>query len=110
MLSEKQTKFTVFDHLIKRKLTKKWSTYFSTIQTFKQQQKELKRAVYMYNNGKPHSSLNKMSPVQYRMTGAVDIENNSPSYFPKSTENHHQQQNFKTKNNNKILSNSVNVI
>lgn len=78
--------------------------------TFEELQKELKRAVYMYNNGKPHSSLNKMSPVQYRMTGSVDIENNSPSYFPKSTENHHQKQNFKTKNNNKRLSNSVNVI
>jgi transposase InsO family protein len=78
--------------------------------TSEQLQKELKRAVYMYNNGKPHSSLNKMSPVQYRMTGSVDIENNSQSYFPKSTENHHQQQNFKTKNNNKILLNSVNVI
>jgi transposase InsO family protein len=78
--------------------------------TFEQLQKELKRAVYMYNNGKPHSSLNKMSPVQYRMTGSVDFENNSPSYFPKSTENQHQQQNFKTKNNYKILSNSVNVI
>lgn len=78
--------------------------------SFEELQKELKRAVYMYNNGKPHSALDKMSPVQYRMAGSVDIENNSPSYFPESTENHHQQRNFKSKNNNKILSNSVNVI
>ena len=35
MLSEKQTKFTVFDHLKKRKLTRKWSTYFSTIHSTK---------------------------------------------------------------------------
>ncbi len=77
--------------------------------SFEGLQKELKRAVYMYNNGKPHSALNKMSPVQFRMTWSVDIENNSPSYFPESTENHHQQENFKS-NNNKILSNSVNVI
>ncbi len=81
--------------------------------TFEVLQKELKRAVYMYNNEKPHRALNKMTPVQYRITSSVDIENNStqaPSYFPKSTENHDQQQNFIIKNNNKLMSNSVNVI
>lgn len=81
--------------------------------TFEELQKELKRAVYMYNNGKPHKALNKLTPVQYRITGSVNIENNSQqalSYFPNSAENHYQNENFKTNNNNKLMSNSVNVI
>ena len=30
----------------------------------------------MYNNGKPHHALNKMSPVQYRNARSVDFGNN----------------------------------
>jgi putative transposase len=56
-------------------------------ETFEELKKELARAVYMYNNEKPHMALNKMTPVQYRNKGSIDIENNSASYCPKSTEN-----------------------
>ena len=82
-------------------------------ETFEQLQKELKRAVHMYNHGKPHKALNKMSPVEYRRALSIDIENNSPlvpSYYPKSTKNHHQNQNNVNQKNNKKMSNSVNVI
>lgn len=67
--------------------------YLYAPETFEQLIKELKRAVYMYNNGKPHKALNKMTPVQFRIQVSIDIENNSPqatSYFPKSTEHQHQ--------------------
>jgi transposase InsO family protein len=60
--------------------------------TFQELQKKLEKAVYMYNNGKPHSALNKMAPVQYRTACSVDIGNNPSQvqgYFPKPTENHH---------------------
>jgi putative transposase len=60
-------------------------------ETFEELKKELERAVYMYNNGKPHKALNKMTPVQFKTAGSIDIENNSSSYFPKSTENQYQQ-------------------
>lgn len=82
-------------------------------ETFEELGKELKRAVYMYNNGKPHHALDKMTPVQYRNTNSVDIENNSSqvqSYFPKSTEQHHQHIDLMSKKRNKLMSNSVNVI
>lgn len=87
--------------------------YCYSPQTFEELEKELKRAVYMYNNGKPHHALNKMTPVQYRKARSIDIENNSPqvtSYFPKSTEKHHQHLNLMSKKINKLMSNSVNVI
>lgn len=66
-------------------------------ETFEALKKELKRAVYMYNNEKPHKALKnksrrKMTPVQYRIAHSIDFENNSTSYLPKSTENHHQHQ------------------
>jgi len=80
-------------------------------ETFYELQKQLKKAVHMYNHGKPHSALNKMTPVQYRTACSVDIENNSSqvqSYFPKSTENHHHH--FDLMNiKKKTKSNSVNV-
>jgi len=82
-------------------------------ETFDELEKELKRAVYMYNNGKPHQALNKMTPVQYRNSCSVDIENNSSpvqSYFPKSTENHHDHHNFEGQKMKKKTSNPVNVI
>jgi len=80
--------------------------------TFEELGKELKRAVYMYNNGKPHKALNKMSPVQYRNSRSVDFENNTSqaqSYFPQSTENHHHLDLMSIKKKKK-MSNSVNVI
>lgn len=82
-------------------------------ETFEQLENELKRAVYMYNNGKPHHALNKMTPVQYRNTHSVDFENNSSqvqSYFPKSTEQHHQHINLMSKKSEKLTEKSVNVI
>ena len=82
-------------------------------ETFQELLKETKRAVYMYNNGKPHQALNRMSPVQYRMLNSVDIENNSsqvPSYFPKSTEQHHHNKFCKVEKENKIITKKVNVI
>lgn len=42
-------------------------------ETFEGLQKELKRAVYMYNNGKPHKALNRMSPVQFKKSQSVDF-------------------------------------
>ena len=51
--------------------------------------KDLKKAVWMYNNEKPHSSLNDLTPVQYRKKNAVDNENISSRYFPLPTAHHH---------------------
>lgn len=82
-------------------------------ETFEQLEKQLKRAVLMYNHEKPHLALNKMTPVQYRITHSVDFENNSPqvtSYFPKSTEQHHSYLNDEIQKKKKSMSNSVNVI
>lgn len=75
--------------------------------SFEELTKELERAVYMYNNGKPHKALNKMTPVQFRNLSSVDIENNSTSYYPKSTEKQHQI--FKNQIKLKSKLNSVNV-
>jgi transposase InsO family protein len=49
----------------------------------------LDKAVYMYNHGKPHSALNKMTPVQYKNT--IDNEDNFASYLPLSTVHHHNK-------------------
>ena len=51
--------------------------------------KDLKKAIWMYNNEKPHSSLNGLTPVQYRKKNAVDNENISSRYFPLPTAHHH---------------------
>jgi len=62
-------------------------------ETFGGLKKELKRAVYMYNNGKPHKALDKMSPVQYRQAHSVGTGNNPPQVpgcFPVPTENQNQ--------------------
>lgn len=48
--------------------------------------KKLKRAVLMYNTGKPHKALGKLTPSKFRMT--IDNENNSSSYLPLSTVNY----------------------
>jgi hypothetical protein len=64
---------------------------------------DLARAVRNYNTGKPHGSLDGMTPAEFRKTNSVkslyikkitttiEIENNSPSYFPTSTVQHHHQ-------------------
>lgn len=48
--------------------------------------KLLEKAVLMYNTGKPHKALGKLTPRDFRIT--IDNENNSSSYFPLSTVNH----------------------
>jgi len=48
--------------------------------------KMLDRAVLMYNTGKPHKALGKLTPIEFRNT--IDNEDNSASYLPLSTVNH----------------------
>jgi len=48
-----------------------------------------KKAIWMYNNEKPHDALNGLTPVQYREKDVIDNENISTRYFPLSTTNHH---------------------
>jgi len=62
--------------------------------------KDLARAVFNYNTSKPHGSLKGKTPAECRfidlsiimkikqITKTVEIENNSPSYFPTSTVHH----------------------
>jgi len=64
--------------------------------------KLLDKAVLMYNTGKPHKALGKLTPRDFRTT--IDNENNSASYLPLSTVNHHN--NKRSKSSNK----KVNVI
>jgi len=47
----------------------------------------LDKAVYMYNTGKPHKALRKLTPVMFKNT--IDNENNSSSNYPLSTVNYH---------------------
>lgn len=66
--------------------------------------KMLNKAVFMYNNGKPHCALGKQTPVSY-LKATVDNENNSKtSYFPLSTVYHVYT------NDNLIKNKKVNVI
>jgi transposase InsO family protein len=46
----------------------------------------LDRAVLMYNTGKPHRALGRLSPSEFRRT--IDNEDNSSGYLPLSTVNH----------------------
>ena len=46
----------------------------------------LDKAVLMYNTGKPHKALGKLTPSEFRKT--IDNENNSFGYLPLSTVNH----------------------
>jgi transposase InsO family protein len=62
----------------------------------------LDKAVFMYNTGKPHKALRKMTPSKFRAT--IDKENNSSSYLPLSTVNNINYK--RSKSNNK----KVNVI
>jgi len=64
----------------------------------------LAKAVYHYNNGRPHHSLQGLTPVAFRMQNAgnpmyikkikttIEVENNFPSYFPTSTVHQHQHE------------------
>jgi transposase InsO family protein len=47
----------------------------------------LDKAVYMYNTGKPHKALRKLTPIMFKST--IDNEDNSSSNPPLSTVNHH---------------------
>jgi transposase InsO family protein len=49
--------------------------------------KLLDKAVLMYNTEKPHKALGKLTPKAFKDT--IDNENNSSSYLPLSTVNHH---------------------
>lgn len=49
--------------------------------------KLLDKAVYMYNTGKPHKALSKLTPKAFKDT--IDNEDNFASYLPLSTVNHH---------------------
>jgi hypothetical protein len=64
--------------------------------------KLLDKAVLMYNTGKPHKALGKLTPRDFRTT--IDNENNSPSYLPLSTVNHISY------NRSKLSNKKVNVI
>ena len=65
----------------------------------------LDKAVYMYNTGKPHKALGKLTPKSYLNKATVDNKNNSKeSYFPLSTVHHIH--NLSNRINNK----KVNVI
>lgn len=64
--------------------------------------KLLDKAVYMYNTGKPHKALRKLTPVMYKNT--IDNEDNSKSNLPLSTVNHHH------KRRDSLSTKKVNVI
>jgi putative transposase len=63
------------------------------------------KAVHMYNTGKPHKALGKLTPKSF--IDNIDNEDNSASNLPLSTVNLHQNNNYKrSKSSNK----KVNVI
>jgi len=62
----------------------------------------LDKAVLMYNTGKPHRALGKLSPVEFKKT--IDNVDNSSGYLPLSTVNHIN------KKRSKINQKKVNVI
>lgn len=63
----------------------------------------LDKAVLMYNTGKPHKALGKLTPSMFRST--IDNEDYSSSNLPISTVNH-----INYKNRSKINNKKVNVI
>jgi transposase InsO family protein len=52
--------------------------------------KLLDKAVLMYNTQKPHKALGKLTPKAFKDT--IDNEDNSASYLPLSTVNHHHHE------------------
>ena len=67
--------------------------------------KLLDRAVLMYNTGKPHKALGKLTPKSYLNKTTVNNENNSlKSYFPLPTVHHIHHL------NNQTINKKVNVI
>jgi len=62
----------------------------------------LNKAVLMYNTGKPHKALGKLTPSMFKST--IDNENNSSSNLPSSTVNHinHKRSNLSNKKVNVI--------
>jgi len=64
--------------------------------------KLLDKAVLMYNTGKPHKALGKLTPKSFKDT--IDNENNSPSNLPLSTVKHINN------NRSKLSNKKVNVI
>jgi putative transposase len=56
--------------------------------------KLLDKAVLMYNTGKPHKALRKLTPQSFKDT--IDNEYNSSSYLPLSTVNHINNRRSKT--------------
>jgi len=55
--------------------------------------KLLDKAIFMYNTGKPHKALGKLTPKSFKDT--IDNEDNSASYLPLSTVNHHKNNIYK---------------
>lgn len=53
----------------------------------------LAKAVFMYNTGKPHKALRKLTPIMFKST--IDNEDNSASNLPLSTVNHHHNNRVK---------------
>ena len=49
--------------------------------------KTVRQGCIMYNTGKPHKALGKLTPKDFKDT--IDNEDNSASYLPLSTVNHH---------------------
>jgi len=64
--------------------------------------KLLAKAVLMYNTGKPHKALGKLTPKSFKET--IDNEDNSASNLPLSTVNHHHNK------RSKLSTKKVNVI
>jgi putative transposase len=67
--------------------------------------KLLDKAVFMYNTGKPHKALGKLTPKSFKDT--IDNKNNFSSNLQLSTVNHHKNNNYKR---SKISNKKVNVI
>jgi transposase InsO family protein len=65
--------------------------------------KMLQKAVFMYNTDKPHTALNKLTPIEFARK-AIENENNSSSYCPFSTAS------SSMKKSNNFSKKSVNVI